>query len=311
MSGSKATNEYALGGLLSDRITSLHSSGFTVGHPADSTHASGDDPTKPYHCVNHNLVTYYWVAFKAAPGEMQIGTYEGTGYDTRDPVSPSLIFQPDYVLVMPGNGDRVFHRTKDMPTRKRDGASYDFLGNKFCTTGCAGGQAAISSIGANGFTVGTQREQEGNHLPLRRLEGGGGPDGSRQVLRDRQQSVGHRRVAARVRERDQGVDDDNLARNDDQREGGGDRHRRLVGRLLLLQHGQHAARCDEPDHGPVGEWVHGGHQLRREWGNQHTLLLRGLRRRQSPAAWLRTTARSARAAATGQGRSSSRTGPRR
>ena len=104
-------------------------------------------------------MTYYWVAFKAAPGEMELGTYVGSGADTRDPVSPALRFQPDYVLVLPGNGDRVFHRTKDMNTPAD--SSYDLLGNKFCSSGCTGGMAAISSMQANGYTVGPRANVSG------------------------------------------------------------------------------------------------------------------------------------------------------
>ena len=157
---SKATNQYGqYPNLLSKRITSLDADGFTVGHPADHNPTNDDGAAQPYHCANHNGVTYYWVAFKAAPGEMALGTYVGSGSDTRDPLSPGLLFQPDYVLVMPGNGERVFHRTKDM-TSPAD-SSYDLLGNKFCSSGCTGGLAAISSMQANGFTVGPRANVSG------------------------------------------------------------------------------------------------------------------------------------------------------
>ena len=46
------------------RIQSLDSSGFTVGTTAQ---------------VNGAGVTYFWVAWKAGPGEMTVGTYTGNG----------------------------------------------------------------------------------------------------------------------------------------------------------------------------------------------------------------------------------------
>jgi hypothetical protein len=81
-------------------IQSLDSTGFTV----------GTDPR-----VNANGATYYWVAFKAAAGELKVGTYVG---DAVDPHSITGVgFQPEYVIILPAVGGAAgipLHRTSTM-----------------------------------------------------------------------------------------------------------------------------------------------------------------------------------------------------
>ncbi len=74
--------------LAGDLVQSLTATGFTVG--ADVA-------------VNESGSTYHWVAFKAAPGELVVGSYTGDNAANR---TMSVGFQPDFVVVMPpGGGD--------------------------------------------------------------------------------------------------------------------------------------------------------------------------------------------------------------
>jgi uncharacterized delta-60 repeat protein len=62
---------------LPDRIQSLDADGFTVGNTAPGV----PDEENPQ--LNAPGVTYYWVAFRSAPGEMKVGTYVGNDADDR------------------------------------------------------------------------------------------------------------------------------------------------------------------------------------------------------------------------------------
>ena len=149
MSGnvSKAAYVYAYHPL-ANRIASLDANGFSVGHPADHN-ATNDDPGDPYHCVNHNNVRYYWTAFKAAAGEMAVGSYTGNGAATQDVTTVG--FQPDYTLVLPDNGTDVVQRFAAMPVDY----SFDLDGGSQCPAGCSRSPSSgIRTELANGFRVG-------------------------------------------------------------------------------------------------------------------------------------------------------------
>ena len=65
-------------------IKSLDPTGFTIG-------------TNP--AVNTNGAPFYWIALKAAPGELLVGSYTGDGTDSRS--ITGVGFQPDYVMLLP------------------------------------------------------------------------------------------------------------------------------------------------------------------------------------------------------------------
>jgi Peptidase family C25/Concanavalin A-like lectin/glucanases superfamily/Domain of unknown function (DUF2341) len=143
---SEAAYVYAYPPLV-DRITSFTATGFTVGHPANHN-APNDDPADPYHCVNHSGVRYYWTAFKAAAGQMAVGTYTGNGAATQD--ITSVGFRPDYTIVVPANGDSPVERFALMPVDY----SFDFDGGSQCVVGCPRTPGIRSEL-ASGFRVGT------------------------------------------------------------------------------------------------------------------------------------------------------------
>ncbi len=99
-----------------DMITSLDSDGFTVGANPRANEAGA---------------AYYWVAFKAKPGETAIGSYSGNG--TVQTIS-SPGFQPDYVIVLSDDKQFAVHRSSTMSV------NYTF------------GSGASSSNGITGFT---------------------------------------------------------------------------------------------------------------------------------------------------------------
>ncbi|MDH3216718.1 MAG: DUF11 domain-containing protein, partial [Candidatus Krumholzibacteria bacterium] len=79
--------------LTSNLIMSLDADGFTIGSNQQ---------------VNSAGVTYYWVAFKAATGEMVVDTYPGLGGDDRS--IPGVGFTPEYVIVMNEGGAVAMQR---------------------------------------------------------------------------------------------------------------------------------------------------------------------------------------------------------
>jgi len=88
-------------------IDSLTSQGFTVGNSA----------------VVNDTGPYYWVAFKAASGELKVGTYTGTGID---PTSiPGVGFQPEYVITLPEAAGQAVSSSSTMPAD----TSYQFQDN--------------------------------------------------------------------------------------------------------------------------------------------------------------------------------------
>ena len=79
--------------LATNRIQSLDADGFTHGRDA---------------AVNSNSDNYYYVAFKAAAGELAVGSYTGNGSDNRSITGVGL--QSNYVIVMSSGRDAVVHR---------------------------------------------------------------------------------------------------------------------------------------------------------------------------------------------------------
>ncbi len=71
-----------------NRIQSLDADGFTVGTLGQ---------------VNSDGTSYYWVAFKAAAGALDVGTYVGDSNDNRS--IGGVGFQPDYVIIFGETGD--------------------------------------------------------------------------------------------------------------------------------------------------------------------------------------------------------------
>ncbi len=118
--------------LAANRIQSLDTQGFTVGTANQ---------------VNQNGITYYWVAFSAAPGELEVGSYAGT------PAAQDITtvgFSPAYVLVIPAGNRNVVQKTSLMPAN----FSQDFIANGF--------NDAILNMRPDGFRVGTNLHANGN-----------------------------------------------------------------------------------------------------------------------------------------------------
>jgi hypothetical protein len=84
--GTRSVTETA-NGFEANLITSLDANGFTLGTDAR---------------VNTSSSTYYWTAFKAFSGEMELGTYSGDGVDNRN--LSITTFQPEVVIIFPDVG---------------------------------------------------------------------------------------------------------------------------------------------------------------------------------------------------------------
>jgi len=131
-------------GLQANLIQSLDSDGFTIGNHTG---------------VGSGTVNYHWVAFRAAAGEMVVGSYTGNG-SSQD--ITTVGFQPDYVIVMAETTQLAVHRSSALPGTftGKDGItsintgtiatdrSYVFSGH-FSFTG------GISALLSNGFRVGS------------------------------------------------------------------------------------------------------------------------------------------------------------
>ncbi|NIM20224.1 MAG: DUF11 domain-containing protein [Candidatus Latescibacteria bacterium] len=87
-------------GLVGNRIQSLDPDGFTIGSDFQ---------------VNEPGIDFYWIAFKAAPNELAVGSYLGDGSDDRS--IPTVGFQPDYVIVMSESPRQAIQR---FPTQTGD-----------------------------------------------------------------------------------------------------------------------------------------------------------------------------------------------
>ena len=108
-----------------NRIQSLDANGFTVG--TDNN-------------VNQNTITYYWVAFKAAPGQLKVGSFAGT-----NPAQniAGVGFSPVYLMVISEGAFNVVQKSVFMAAN----FSEDFI--------ALGYTDAILDIQADGFRVGT------------------------------------------------------------------------------------------------------------------------------------------------------------
>ena len=98
MTGDASKSLVGNSSLLSGRIQSLDTDGFTVGSNAD---------------VNLGSTAYYWVAFKEAAGQLDVGTYPGNSTDDHN--ISGVGFQPDYVIVLSEGTHNVLHHSSTMP----------------------------------------------------------------------------------------------------------------------------------------------------------------------------------------------------
>ncbi len=113
--------------LTANMIQSLDADGFNIG-----TNAT----------VNTNGVTYYWMAFKAAQGELKVGSYSGNG--TSQSIT-GVGFQPEYVVAMAATAVAAVQRSSTMSS------SYLFSAD----TGAAD---RVTSFNADGFSVGASAQ---------------------------------------------------------------------------------------------------------------------------------------------------------
>jgi len=117
--------------LFANGITSLDPTGFSLG-----THFQ----------VNLAGQSYYWIAFKAAPGELKVGTYTGNNTDNRS--IPGVGFQPEYVITLPAAGGGAGLPVSRSSTMTGD-TSYDFDATEI------GPPAnAIQAFEGDGFQIG-------------------------------------------------------------------------------------------------------------------------------------------------------------
>jgi hypothetical protein len=131
MVGDLAKPMGSLTALAADNIQSFTATGFTIGTATR---------------VNQSGRTYHWVAFKANSQAMKVGTYNGNG------TSQSITgagFSPELVILMGNNAQRAVARFSGMSR------SYGFDASTGVTTG-------ISSLDADGFSVGAAAEANAN-----------------------------------------------------------------------------------------------------------------------------------------------------
>lgn len=115
-------------------IQSLSSSGFVLGTDVS---------------VNAGGSTYYWTAFKAAAGEMAVGSYTGNNGDDRNVPAP---FQPDYMWVLPQEAAHPAARTGAMGGGGDLSCEFD----AFCNTNW------IQALIPTGFQVGNAAQVNSN-----------------------------------------------------------------------------------------------------------------------------------------------------
>jgi hypothetical protein len=108
-------------------ITSLDAGGFTVG----SNTAVNENNATPR--------TYHFIAFKASPSTMKVGTYNGNGSAT-GPVITGLGFSPELVFIMSaGTGEAIHQSTASS-------------GNAFSFTSTAN-TTGLLTLGTDGFSI--------------------------------------------------------------------------------------------------------------------------------------------------------------
>ena len=117
-------------------IQNLESDGFQVGTATN---------------VNTLNVDYYYIAFKAAAGSLNVGTYTGTGGDNVDINSPG--FKPDFVLIKGATPEL---------TVMRNNQSYGDESQLFAAA--ANATDNIQSFITNGFQIGTNQRVNRNAI---------------------------------------------------------------------------------------------------------------------------------------------------
>ncbi len=104
-------------------IQSLNADGFTLG---------------TNHTVNRIDTRYYWMAFRAGAGTLKVGSYAGNG--TSQSIT-DMGFLPEYVIVLPAHDKEAVQHSSAMTTT-------------FFFNGDTGGSNRITSLNADGFSVG-------------------------------------------------------------------------------------------------------------------------------------------------------------
>ena len=117
-------------------IKSLDPTGFTLG-------------TNPG--VNANTAPFYWIALKAAPGELKVGSYTGDGADNRS--ITGIGFQPDYVMMLPAGAVDPVHRSSAMPGEMTLGIDSLIYATN-----------AVQALEADGFQVGAAPQANQNGM---------------------------------------------------------------------------------------------------------------------------------------------------
>lgn len=124
MSGNATKDVAGASALATNRIQSLDDGGFTVG--------TSDR-------VNAGSVIYFWIALRANPGSLKVGSYTGDGVASR--AITGVGFAPRYVAVLPAGANESVQRFAGM-TR-----AFQFNADTGATN-------RITSLDADGFTVG-------------------------------------------------------------------------------------------------------------------------------------------------------------
>ena len=125
MTGDASKAMVGLVAMETERIKSLDADGFTLGNSID---------------VNATAEEYYWIAFQAAAGSLEVGTYTGSGIGQ---TISGLSFQPDWLMLGSEGVRRVIQKSTSMPAVN--------------ATSLNGGLvfSHITAFTADGFTVGT------------------------------------------------------------------------------------------------------------------------------------------------------------
>jgi hypothetical protein len=114
-----------------NKIQALQADGFQVGSDVEA---------------NENGAAFHYVAWKAAAGKMQVGSYSGNGSDDRN--ITGVGFQPEYVVIKADTATTGSH--KPASTGASTDTALDFLGAAAYSNG-------IQALQADGFQVGTTR----------------------------------------------------------------------------------------------------------------------------------------------------------
>jgi hypothetical protein len=131
MSGANSKPAVGALGPAANMIVSIDTigQGFTVG---------SDLRVNSNACANGCL--YYWTAFKAAPGMMEVGTYAGTGTSTPIKSITGLGFSPELVFIMSAGADEAIQHSSVAANVK------NFYDAEF---------AGLITLGTDGFSVPT------------------------------------------------------------------------------------------------------------------------------------------------------------